>query len=120
MGVRKRTCPADSEKVRGSGSPQNLGAGAGGREKKTTHAVATEKDLRQLPSVVMLTEHYEMLRAYVLAQNGSSGVRLGQGALMTRGMAAWMQVAVELIPSVRSCRCPRGKQAAYRSLCRMK
>jgi hypothetical protein len=50
----------------------------------------------------MLTEHYEMLRAYVLAQNGASGLRLGQGALMTRGMAAWMQVAGELIPSVRS------------------
>jgi hypothetical protein len=41
----------------------------------------------------MLTEQYEMLRAYVLARNGSSGQRLGQGALMARGMAAWIYVA---------------------------
>jgi hypothetical protein len=50
----------------------------------------------------MLTEHYETLRAYVLARNGSSGQRLGQGALMARGMAAWIHVAGELIPAVRS------------------
>lgn len=45
----------------------------------------------------MLTEQYEALRSYVLAQNCASGSRLGQGALMTQGMAKWMQVAGELI-----------------------
>jgi hypothetical protein len=50
----------------------------------------------------MLSERYEMLRSYVLARNSSSGLRLGQGALMSRGLAAWMQVAGELIVPERS------------------
>jgi len=50
----------------------------------------------------MLTEHYETLRACVLARNGSSSLRWGQGALMARGMAAWIQVARELMPTIRS------------------
>ena len=45
----------------------------------------------------LLTEQYEILRAYVLARNCAPGQRLGQGALMARGMAAWMQVVRELI-----------------------
>jgi hypothetical protein len=49
----------------------------------------------------MLSEHYETLRAYVLARNGS-GPRLGQGVLMARGMAAWIEVVGELIRPVRS------------------
>jgi hypothetical protein len=53
-----------------------------------------------------LTEQYETLRAYVLARNGSSGLRLGQGVLMARGMAAWIQVAKALIPPVRSAPSP--------------
>jgi hypothetical protein len=48
-----------------------------------------------------LTEQYETLRALVLARNGSSGVRLGQGVVTARGMAAWMGVAGELVPDVR-------------------
>lgn len=64
----------------------------------------------------MLTEHYETLRAYVLARNGSSGLRLGQGALMTRGMAAWMQVAGELIPAVRSAPWSSGEAASVPQL----
>jgi glycine/serine hydroxymethyltransferase len=55
-----------------------------------------------LHPAAILTEHYETLRSYVLARNSSSGLRLGQGALMARGMAAWMQVAGELIAPVRS------------------
>jgi hypothetical protein len=56
----------------------------------------------------MLSEHYETLRAYVLAQNGS-GPRLGQGVLMARGMAAWIAVVGELIPPVRSAPSPSGE-----------
>lgn len=52
--------------------------------------------------VAILTERYEALRSCVLARNSFSGLRLGQGALMARGMAAWMQVAGELIVPVRS------------------
>jgi hypothetical protein len=36
----------------------------------------------------MRTEQYEKLRAYVLAQDRSSGLRLEQGVLAARGMAA--------------------------------
>jgi hypothetical protein len=50
----------------------------------------------------MLTDQYETLRSYALARNCASGLRLGQGALMARGMANWMQVAGELIPPVQS------------------
>lgn len=50
----------------------------------------------------MLTEQYETLRTYALAGEGTSGLRLGQGVLMARGMATWMQVAGELISSERS------------------
>ena len=49
-----------------------------------------------------LTEHYETLRAYVLARNEASGLRCGLGALMARGMAAWIEVVAELMPAVRS------------------
>jgi hypothetical protein len=51
---------------------------------------------------MILTEHYETLRGCVLARNSSSGMRLGQGALMAHGMAAWIQVAGELMSPVRS------------------
>lgn len=64
----------------------------------------------------MFTEHYEMLRAYVLARNGSSGLRLGQGALMTRGMAAWMLVAGELIPAAWSVPVCPGKAGSVPQL----
>ena len=60
----------------------------------------------------MLTEQYEKLRAYVLARNSSSGLRLGQGALMARGMAAWMQVVGELMAPVRSAPSPAGAKAS--------
>jgi hypothetical protein len=50
----------------------------------------------------MLAEQYERLRVFVLTRNGSPGLRLGQGVLMARGMAAWIQVAKELFPPVRS------------------
>lgn len=64
----------------------------------------------------MLTEHYETLRAYVLAGNGFSGMRLGQGALMARGMAAWIEVAGELIPAVRSVPVPSRETASVPQL----
>ena len=54
-----------------------------------------------MPPPAMLSEHYEMLRAYVLGRNGS-GPRLGQGVLMARGMAAWMEIVGELLRPVRS------------------
>ncbi len=54
------------------------------------------------PSAGTLTEHYETLRGYVLARNEASGLRCGLGALMARGMAAWIQVVAELMPAVRS------------------
>jgi hypothetical protein len=53
----------------------------------------------------MLSEHYEALRAYVLARN-DSGLQLGQGVLMARGMAAWIEVVEELVPPVRSAPSP--------------
>jgi hypothetical protein len=49
-----------------------------------------------------LTEQYEALRLYVLAGNCASGSRLGQGALMAKGMAKWIEVAGELIAPVPS------------------
>jgi hypothetical protein len=52
--------------------------------------------------MTVLTEHYESLRSYVLARNSSSSLRLGMGALMSRGMAAWIQVAGELMAPARS------------------
>jgi hypothetical protein len=55
-----------------------------------------------LPPAAVLTDQYETLRAYVTAQIGSSGLRLGQGVIMSRGVAAWIGVAGELIPLVRS------------------
>jgi hypothetical protein len=48
------------------------------------------------------TEHYERMRTNVVARNGSGGLRLGQGLLMARGMAAWVRAAAELIPPARS------------------
>ena len=54
------------------------------------------------PSAATLTEQYETLRGYVLARNEASGLRCGLGALMARGMAAWIQVVAELMPAVRS------------------
>lgn len=54
-----------------------------------------------MQSPAMLSEHYETLRAYVLSRNGS-GPRLGQGVLMARGMAAWIEVLGELIRPERS------------------
>lgn len=97
-----RVGPADSEKVCHSGAPSKSGARFGGCEKKTEHAIVGEGEARQLLPAAMLTEQYETLRAYVLARNGSSSLRLGQGVLMARGMAAWIQVAKELIPPARS------------------
>lgn len=46
----------------------------------------------------MLTGQYEMLREYVLLRNGTCGLRLGEGVLVARGMAAWIQVIGELVP----------------------
>src|SRR5579884_2505007 len=54
------------------------------------------------PATATLTEHYETLRGYVLARNEASGLRCGLGALMARGMAAWIHVVAELIPAGRS------------------
>ncbi len=47
-------------------------------------------------------DQYETLRAYVTARIGSPGLRLGQGVILSRGMAAWIRVAGELILPVRS------------------
>jgi hypothetical protein len=63
-----------------------------------------------LPSP-MLTTQYETLRASVLAPGGPSALRLGQGAVMARGIAAWMQVVGELISPVRSVPSPAGAEA---------
>ena len=41
------------------------------------------------------------MRAAVVAQDTSGSQRLGQGVLMARGMAAWMQAVTELIPPQR-------------------
>src|SRR5690348_1913423 len=91
-----RLGPPDSGKVCDSSAPKNRGASFARCEKKTASPVVGEERLEPLLPVALLTEHYERLRAYVLAQDGSSGLRWGQGALMARGMAAWMQVAGEL------------------------
>jgi hypothetical protein len=68
-----------------------------------------EKPKPMLPSL-MLTAQYETLRASVLAP-GPSALRLGQGALMARGIAAWMQVVGELISPLRSVPSPPGAEA---------
>lgn len=41
--------------------------------------------------VTGLVEHYERLRQQVLSRNLSSGSRLGQVVLVSRGIVAWMQ-----------------------------
>lgn len=92
----------DSEEVFLSGAPQDRRASSGEREKKTEQAIAAERECRRSRPTTILTEHYERLRGYVLARNNSSSLRLGLGALMSRGMAAWMQVAGELVASARS------------------
>jgi hypothetical protein len=69
-----------------------------------------EQGPKLLP-LAMLTEHYEKLRASVLAQDGGSALRLGQGALMARGITAWMQVVGELMPPARSAAWPTGVEA---------
>jgi len=94
------TGSADSAGVLYSGAPSKPGAGAGGGQKKTATAVVA--GVTQLPPAAVLTDQYEALRAYVTARIGSSGLRLGQGVIMSRGMAAWIRVAGELIPPVRS------------------
>jgi hypothetical protein len=66
-----------------------------------------EKPKPMLPPP-MLTAQYETLRASVLAPTGPSALRLGQGVLMVRGIAAWMQVVGELISPVRSVPLPAG------------
>lgn len=67
-----------------------------------------EQGPKLLP-LAMLTEHYEKLRASVLAQDGCSALRLGQGAVMARGITAWMQVVGELMPPARSAPWPRAE-----------
>jgi hypothetical protein len=69
-----------------------------------------EKTKPLLPSP-MLTAQYETLRASVLAPGGPSALRLGQGALMARGVAAWLQVVGELILPLRSVPSPAGAEA---------
>ena len=91
----------DSEGVFLSGAPQDRRASSGEREKKTEQAIAAESECRRSHPATILTEHYERLRSCVLARNSSSGLRLGMGALMSRGMVAWMQVAGELMASAR-------------------
>lgn len=59
----------------------------------------------------MFIDQYETLRSYVLARNCASGLRLGQGALMARGMANWMQVAGDLIPPVQPAAVSCGEMA---------
>jgi len=92
----------NSKEILYSGAPQNLGTSFGEREKKTEQTVVAEQESRRFTPAAILTEHYEALRGCVLDRKGSSGMRLGQGAFMARGMAAWMQVAGELIPPPRS------------------
>ena len=64
------------------------------RKKNDAHH-SCETPNRCLPAATF-TQHYEVLRAYVLVRAAASAARLGQGALMARGMAAWMKVAAEL------------------------
>jgi hypothetical protein len=97
---------ADSEKVCHSGAPSKFGAIAGSCEKKTKHAVIGEVEVRQLLPAAILTEQYEKLRADVLARNRSSSLRLGQGVLMARGVAAWIQVVKELVSPMLSAPSP--------------
>jgi hypothetical protein len=62
-----------------------------------------------LPPAGLLTEQYETLRAAVVARHAPGSLRLGQGVLMARGMAAWMQVATEGIPPRRVACTPGGE-----------
>jgi len=79
--------------------------------RKKNGACRSCQDLHPLLPAETLTEHYEVLRTYVLARVGSSASRLGQAALMARGMAAWIQVAGELATPVRSAPDVEGEAA---------
>lgn len=92
----------NSKGILPSGASQNFGTSFGEREKKTEQTVVAERESRRIAPAAILTEHYEALRGCVLDRKGSSGMLLGQGAFMARGMASWMQVAGELIPPPRS------------------
>jgi hypothetical protein len=48
-----------------------------------------------------LTEHYEQVRAAVLARNGGVGPRWGQAVLLSRGIVAWMQAMGPALGSLR-------------------
>jgi hypothetical protein len=69
-----------------------------------------------LPPADRLTEQYETLRAAVVARHASGSLRLGQGVLMARGMAAWMQVAAEWIPPRQVACSPCGEPVSLPSL----
>jgi hypothetical protein len=62
-----------------------------------------------LPPAGLLTEQYETLRAAVVARHASGSLRLGQGVLMARGLAAWMQMSTEWIPPRRVTCSPCGE-----------
>ena len=62
-------------------------------------------------SAAVLTEQYEMLREYVLLRNRACSLRLGEGALVARGMAAWVKVVGELITPARSVPAPSSETA---------
>jgi len=62
-----------------------------------------------LPPALLLTQQYETLRAAVVARHASGSLRLGQGVLMARGMAVWIQLATEWIPPRRVACAPGGE-----------
>jgi len=101
----------DPEGICYPGSSQNSGAGSGVGEKKTEQSIVGEPGHRHMLPAAMLTDQYEMLRSYVLARNCVSGLRLGQGTLMARGTANWMQVAGELIPPAQPAAISCGEMA---------
>lgn len=63
-------------------------------------------------SAVVLTEQYETLREYVLLRNSACSLRLGEGVLVARGMAAWVEVVGELITPARSVPAPSSESAS--------
>jgi hypothetical protein len=54
----------------------------------------------RLAQVTGLVEHYERLRQQVLSRNLSSGSRLGQAVLVSRGIVAWMQAVSQTLGSI--------------------
>ena len=87
-----------SKDVRNQSASTYFGTGFGRREKK--NSLTTEPVQSRFAKVTGLVEHYEKLRQQALSRNLSSGSRLGQSVLVSRGIVAWMQAVSQSLGSI--------------------